>query len=375
MKKLFFFTILLIFFWAPFVAVAADVPETGAPPVQDDEFFRAKVVKILQENETQEFGQSVISQNVKVEILQGPDKGTQVEFIHEVSTQKQDQKLNEGEKIIVGKNIENHDQSYYFSDKYRLNALWSIFGFFFVLTLVLAGRQGLRAFIGLVLSFGIIGFAMIPLILKGWSPLPICFIGAIAIAGTTLYVAHGFKMRTTVALMSILVTLGLAAILSFVFVVGAKLFGLGSEEAFLLQLADDTILINMRGLLLGGILIGTLGVLDDVTTAQAATVEEIHKANRSLGFSELYARGISVGKEHIVSLVNTLVLAYTGASFPLLLLFSFYQKPVWTTLNSEIMAEEIVRMLVGSVALMCAVPIVTALAAAIFSHDKEVKHA
>lgn len=344
--------------------------ETGAPPVQQDEFFRAKVVTVIQESEKTEFGQTDIVQYIKVKILEGTEKNKEIEFSYQIGEDKKDRKLHDGQKIVLGRSFTSSEQPYYVSDIYRLNAIWFIFGFFFLLTLVLARIQGFRAFLGLILSFVIISFFIVPLILKGWNPLWVCLLGAIGISSVTLYIAHGFHVRTSIAFVSMLLTLGCAAILSYLFVISSKLFGLGTEEAFFLQTAPEVV-INLRGLLLGGILVGTLGVLDDITTAQAATVEQIHKANSSLGFSELYLRGTSVGKEHIVSLVNTLVLAYTGASFPLVLLFSLYKKPMWTTLNSEMIAEEIIRMLVGSIALMIAVPITTFLAAYIFSRGKK----
>ncbi|HYC80108.1 MAG TPA: YibE/F family protein, partial [Candidatus Binatia bacterium] len=127
--------------------------------------------------------------------------------------------------------------------------------------------------------------------------------------------------------------------------------------------------LNLRGLLLGGIILGVLGVLDDITTAQSAAVYEIRRANPALPFKELYSRGLSIGREHISSLVNTLFLAYAGASLPLFLFFTAgdHPQPFWVTLNSEFIAEELIRTLVGSVALMLAVPITTFLAAYYFS--------
>ena len=126
--------------------------------------------------------------------------------------------------------------------------------------------------------------------------------------------------------------------------------------------------IDVRGLLLGGILIGVLGVLDDITTAQAAAIEEISLANDKLGFRELYRRGISIGKEHIASLVNTLVLAYVGASFPVVLLYMLHKNiPMWLLLNSNFIAEEIIRTVVGSTALVLAVPLTTVMSAYFFS--------
>ena len=225
------------------------------------------------------------------------------------------------------------------------------------------------ALVGLAITIFIIATYVIPQISKGGNPFLISFIGTIAIASTSLFLAHGFKKRTGIAFVSILITIGIAMLLAYTFVSIAHLYGLGSEEAFFLQSAPAG-LFNLRGLLLGGMIIGVLGVLDDIATAQAAVVHELYLANPSFGFRELYRRGSSVGKEHITSLVNTLVLVYTGASFPLLLLFTIYDTPLWVTANSEIIVEEIVRMLVGSISLIFAVPITTALAAYVFSKNK-----
>lgn len=367
MKKSIFVFFFLSLIFPVFVFAQA---ETGAPPVQQDEFFRGKVTTVVQESEKVEFGETNIVQYIKVEILEGPEKGKSVEFLYEINEDKKERKLHDGQKIVLGRSYTSNEQPYYVSDLYRLDSIWFIFAFFFLLTIVLAQMKGFRAFLGLVFSFFIISLFIVPLILKGWDPLWVCLVGAVGISSVTLYIAHGFHIRTSIAFVSMMITLALAAFLSYVFVISSKLFGLGTEEAFFLQTAPEVV-INLRGLLLGGILVGTLGVLDDIATAQAATVEQIHKANTSLGFSELYNRGISVGKEHIVSLVNTLVLAYTGASFPLVLLFSLYKKPIWTTLNSEMIAEEIIRMLVGSIALMIAVPLSTFLAAYIFSRGQK----
>jgi uncharacterized membrane protein len=178
-----------------------------------------------------------------------------------------------------------------------------------------------------------------------------------------MFLAHGFNKQTTLAFGSTLITLIGAAILSVIFVSLTRLTGAGTEEAFYLQFGSLEKL-NLQGLLLGGIMIGVLGVLDDITTGQTAAVYEIHKADPKLKLADLYKRGINVGKEHIASLVNTLVLAYAGASLPLFLIFNLNDSiPLWVNLNSEFIIEEIIRTLVGSTALVLAVPISTFIAA------------
>jgi uncharacterized membrane protein len=158
------------------------------------------------------------------------------------------------------------------------------------------------------------------------------------------------------------ITFTITAIMAVSFVKIASLFGLGTEEAMFI-VGDARIKINMQGILLGGIIIGTLGVLDDITTSQAAAIDEINKANPKLTMYQLYKHGTSIGKEHIASLINTLALAYVGAALPLLLLFSINQgTPLWVIVNSEYIAEEIVRTMIGSLSLVLAVPITTILA-------------
>lgn len=246
-------------------------------------------------------------------------------------------------------------------------ALGLAVGLFFGLAVLFSRRRGVTAILGLGITALILARFIVPAIIGGSNPLVVSLVGALAIAFSSIYLAHGFNLRTSIAVGSTLLTLVIAWVMAIVFVSLANLFGLGSEEAFYLQLAPVEQL-NLRGLLLGGIILGALGVLDDITTAQAAAVDELRKANPALPVQELYRRGLSVGTEHITSLVNTLFLAYAGASLPLFILFTIYNEtPVWVALNSEFVAEEIVRTLVGSVALILAVPITTVAAAIILS--------
>ena len=359
MKQFFLmlFTIALIFLFFP-VAHAQEVP-----PIMQDTFMKAKVLEVVKEASIDVFGTAGFMQEVRVNIKNGEEKGT--EQIVEYQDKQVQPMLSVGDNVVIGKQSGHGEDVYYISDIYRLNALWVMIGLLALFAIFFAKKSGARSFLGLALSFLVIAFVIIPLILRGISPLWASLLGGIIISLFATYVAHGFHARTTIALLGMLGTLLFAVITSLIFVKLAHLTGLGSEDAFYLRYAPIDGL-DLRGLLLGGIIIGVLGVLDDVATAQAAAVEEIKRANSKLGFSELYKRGLSVGREHIVSLVNTLVLAYTGASFPLLLLFVIYPKPWWVTLNSELVMEELVRMLVGSIALIVAVPLTTFLAAQYF---------
>lgn len=333
-------------------------PSAGRQTTPNEDFYQAEVVEILEESEG-DFGLGVeqqVLQKVSVLLLTGEQEGELLEI--EYGSLGYDQKLKVGQKVVV---VTPENVGSFIFDRYRLPAIGVALFFFLVLAIVFAGWRGLSSLVGLVFSILLLAFYAVPQIIDGKNPLVISLISAGIIAVVSIYLAHGFKKRTTVAVVSTLIVVGLAVLLAQLFVSWVGLFGVGSEEAFHLQ-TTSLVDINLKGLLLGGIIIGALGVLDDITTAQAAAVDEIFRANPALTKKELYKRGMSVGREHITSLVNTLALAYVGASFPALLLFTIYERPWWVVANTEAIAEEVVRTLVGSIALMLAVPITTFLA-------------
>lgn len=339
-----------------------------------DAFFRARVLEVVDEVDDDPYLplSERFSQAVQLRLLNGSQRGQTVRVRHVPGTTPDgEQKLRVGETVIAGRTTlaDGGGSVYYVVDRYRIWPLVGLAVVFFALVVFFGGRRGLRSLLGLAFTVLVVGWWLIPRIVAGAEPMMTSLIGALVIAVVSLYLAHGLTRRTSVALAATLSTIVLATLAAVAAVRWARLFGLGSEEAAYVQLGF-TGAFDARGLLLGGIIIGALGVLDDITTAQAAAVEELHHANPTLNRRELYHRGLSVGREHITALVNTLVLAYVGASFPLLLLFTQGQQPLWLVLNSELVAEEIVRTLVGSSALMAAVPITTALAARVFGRSQ-----
>jgi uncharacterized membrane protein len=196
----------------------------------------------------------------------------------------------------------------------------------------------------------------------------VALVGASAALLVNLYLAHGFNVRTTTAVLGTLASLALIGVLAAGFVALTHLTGLADEEASYLQALSSQ--IDLRGLLLGGIIIGSLGVLDDVTVTQASAVWELHEANPTYGPRPLYSSALRIGRDHIASVVNTLVLAYAGASLPLLVLFVEADRGLRDVLTSETVAAELVRTLVGSVGLVAAVPLTTALAALVAGRDR-----
>jgi uncharacterized membrane protein len=272
--------------------------------------------------------------------------------------------LLEGDKVVINfvENIAS-GSPYQVVDVYRLNVLLFLFLLLVLVGCIFSGWNAIFSFLGLAFSILVLIYVVVNGILAGYDPLLVTIVGAFLISTVSVYLGHGLTKRTTIAIIGIVLTLMFVGVLSLLFVKLGSLFGMGSEEAFFLQLDSERV-INLQGIFLAGIIIGTLGVLDDITTSQVAVVDELYKANNKLSAVELYKRAISVGKEHITALINTLVLAYAGASMPLFILFIQDSiQPVWTLLIGEFIAEEIVRTLLGSIALILSVPVTTFLAA------------
>lgn len=371
MKKVLLTLTLLLTLVPTFAAAQTEAVET---------YYRAEVLEILSEEVFDEdTGQ--IFQSLKVKITSGDEKDREVVVDGVGGTAVNGgQPLKVGDRVIINKTVfAEGDEAYYLIDIYRIPYLYTAIGVFLIVVLAFSRWRGLSSLLGLGISILVIVKFVAPQILAGRNPLLITLIAVTVIAITSLYLAHGYNKRTSIALISTFITLAIALVLAYVFVHMTKLFGIGSEESLFLQVGA-TQHINLQGLLLAGIILGALGVLDDITTAQSATVDELKKANPSLSFKQLYAGAASVGSEHISSLINTLFLAYAGVSLPLFLLFtsSADGAPIWVTLNAEFIAEEIVRTLVGSITLILAVPITTLLAAYYFDKNgptiSEIKH-
>jgi len=237
----------------------------------------------------------------------------------------------------------------------------------FALVVVGLGRmRGFAALVGLAASIVVLLQFVIPSILDGRDPLWVAIVGSAIIAFLALYAAHGFTRMTSVALLGTLAALMLTAALSWVAVEAARFSGLTVDEAFILTIAGH---FDLSGLILAGTVLGALGAIDDITVTQASTVWELHALRPDLGKRGLVRSGLKVGRDHVASTVNTLLLAYAGAAMPLMLFFVLANQSIGTVLNSEIVAVEVVRTLVGSIGLVAAVPITTWLAAVFASEE------
>ena len=246
-------------------------------------------------------------------------------------------------------------------DHQRGQTLW-ILTIVFALGIIAFGRwRGLAALVGLAVSFAVLLLFIVPAIMNGASPQLVAIVGAPAIMFAVLYLTHGISVRTSVAVLGTLISLVLTGLGAAFTAAAAHLTGFGDEQASTLAIFYRD--VDLHGLLLAGIIIGSLGVLDDVTVTQAATVAELAAANPAMSRIQLYRAATRVGRAHIASVVNTIVLAYAGAGLPLLLLIVAGGSGVGQTLTSQFLAQEIVRSAVGTLGLIAAVPITTALAA------------
>ena len=267
-----------------------------------------------------------------------------------------------GDDVLVTAYEDGERTVYFIADRLRTFPLW-VLGAVFAAAVVLVGRwRGVGSLIGLVASFLVIVRFIVPAILSGMSPLAATLIGASVIMTATLVLAHGATLKTGAALAGTVLSLLLAVLLATVAVEFAALTGLAGDHEATLRILSEGV-IDARGVLLGGIIIGALGVLDDVTATQASTVFELRRANSLLGAGELFARGLNVGRDHIAATVNTLVLAYAGAALPLIVILSVQPEPFGLLISRELIATEIVRTLVGSIGIVAAVPITTGIAA------------
>jgi len=335
-----------------------------AEEVPQEEYVKAQVIEILEEGE-KDLGEGIRHnfQKLRIKLLEAEEL-KEIEYGGNFDL-RESQKAKKNDTLILLKQKTPDGKSQYFiADKYRLGNIVFIFFLFFLVVILIGGLKGFSSMIGMLISLLIVLKFIVPQILAGRNPLFISIIGSLIILVSTIYLAHGINKKTHLAVISTSICLILTGILSIIFVQMALLTGLGSEEAYSLTLGP-TANINFKGLLLGGIIIGALGVLDDITIGQTSAVFELNQVNPKISFEELLKRGLNIGREHIAATVNTLVLAYVGASLSLFLIFfiSAHGQPFWMILNSEVIAEEIIRTLAGSIGLVLAVPLTTFLAA------------
>jgi len=342
---------------------AARAQTTGR---EDLESAQAVVLKVLDEKDlVRDNGQSTKQQNLELGIISGPLKGQKYQFtgISDLDVVSSNvYKVND--KVSV--NYSRGDDGkyvFYITDYVRSSALLWLLIFFIATVVIIGGVKGFRSLVSLLFSFLIIMKILVPLVLKGYNPLAVGLVIAVLIALSIIYVTDGWNKKSHLAVFSILLSLSLTAILSIIFSELARLTGTAQEEVTYLMDATHQ-MINFKSLLLASFIIGTLGVLDDIAIGQVEAVNQIREANPTLSDLKVFKMSMKVGRSHLGAIINTLFLAYAGASFPLILLFSLGNAPFISfsdVINNEDIATEIVRTLIGVIGLCLAVPISTLL--------------
>ncbi|MGZ9225436.1 MAG: YibE/F family protein [Anaerolineales bacterium] len=352
--------IAILLLWRTFTGVdLPDVSMTGFGAGTE----RARVTEIIEEGEIALGDVVQRYQIARVELLEGEYLGIVMEMDYgKRQVLSSAVYLQSGDNVLVTVGSRPDGiLTVYFVDFVRATSLLWLTAIFVATILVISRWKGLRSLLSMAFSLMVIIGYIIPHILAGEDPLRVSITGSVILLGVTLYLTYGWNLKTHAAVVSMIFVLLITGTLAGLFVIVARLTGSGDENAlFLLQMLNTQ--INLRGLLLGGMIIGALGVLDDLVTTQASAVFELHHANESLGFRALFRSAMRIGHDHVAATVNTLVLAYAGASLPMLLMFSLGRGDYGYLVNFEFVAEEIVRTLVGSLGLITAVPLTTAIA-------------
>ena len=374
MKK--FLVILMIvagFFLNP-VKIKAQV-EAAQFPV-----FEAEIIEVIEQGEKEVAGQVAPYQLLKLNLIQTNDQITSYQLEHGGFPTAFLQEYQAGDQVFVNfyqplselSQAEIIDNTQANITGYATYHSLGLIAFLFVVVVIIAtGAKGIKSLLSLVLSFVVIFKIVLPLLLANVDPVLVISVMAVFIIPLTFYLSHGFNRKTHVAVLTTTLCLIFASLLAITLTNVTHLTGFASEEAGFIAIEQQG-QINIRGLLLAGIILGLLGTLDDVSVTQAGLVFSLKKNNNKLGFKKLYQQAMLVGQDHITSMVNTLVFVYAGASLPLLLLFINNPHPLSYVLSQEIVVEEIVRAVVTSVGLILAAPLTT-LVASLVADWKQVK--
>lgn len=327
---------------------------------QDVEVFeKAKVLTVTQIATTTipGYNTETATQVLKIEIISGENKGMIATFANDFT------QLSEGDVFYVRHLVSHVDgyESWSVADPYRLDVLLWLVIIFVALIFIFGGIQGVRGLASLLGSLVLIFYLLIPGIYAGYNAVAVSIGVASLIIVVGSYVTHGFNRTTSSAVLGMVLTVVMTGLGAYYVVSLAGLSGYSSDESMFLDL-NTRGAIDMVGLLFGGIMIGLLGVLYDSAIGQAVAIEELYRAGKHLTRLEVYKRGIRIGREHIGALINTLAIAYVGASLPLFLLIQNATADILFIINSEVFATEIVRILIGSIGLVLAVPITTLIA-------------
>lgn len=375
--------LLTVCFFLPSFSLASDISEKNNSSKviekSQDIIFKARVLEIINEVEKESDNKKVIQQDIKLLGLESEFKNKEIIYrgISDIELIGAHIYL-PGDRVLVvaTRASENDSFSYYITDYVRSDNLILI-SIVFIACLLLVGRfKGLRSILSLFLTFVVIIFFIVPQIMNGANPVLITSLGSLFILFLIIYLTEGLNLRAHLATFSMFISLILVIGISSLFIFLVKLNGAFSEDVFaLINIGQQS--LNLKGMLLAGMIIGSLGVLDDVIISQIVSVEQLVQANPHQSWREVFTKAYKIGVSHISSMTNTLFLAYAGASLPLLILFVSPDNPfssVEQILNNEAISTEIVRALSGSLGLVLSVPLSTFIAAWVFIYKNKKKN-
>lgn len=379
MKKFLIFVAIFPFFVNMALAQEEFIEQDDVIPLADQTAperytYQAEITKV----ENQPCGESFLDETdlkpciyVEYQLLEGNNQGKINSSLLNPNTDVLAEKwgLSVGDKIIVTEFNFGEFSDYQITEIYRTNSIVWFVLIYFILVLLVGGWQGLGSVLGLAVSILVILKVIIPMTLAGWDPVWVSILGGLCVLLPSIYFSHGFNAKTTIALLGTMLGLFVTGLLAAIALNSISLTGLGGEESLFL-VSDSAGVLNMRSILLASMIIGGIGLIDDVTVSQIAVIREIYEENKNISVRRLYKKAMNVGKDHIASMVNTLFLAYTAASLPLIMLLVDQGADLSYIVNIEAFAEEIARTLVASSGLVITVPITTFIGAYLYVHKQ-----
>lgn len=353
MKLLKKYSLFLLIFLIVFTVLIFK-PETVSDQGNNEEIYSSEILAITEVNERRFEKIDYISQVILARIEK---TGEQTRLSTNYIVKNSPVIYEKGDKILLGKSgSETETNSYYVIGYDRTGILLGLTIVFLILVVIVARKQGLKSILAMAYTFFILIFLLLPLLMDKMNPILVGLMGIALIIPVTFLFTHGQNKKTLSALIATIITLILTGLLSYFIISMAKITGPSQEEVDILIYGSKG-MYDLTGILIAGVIIGLLGILDDVTISQASLVEQLHKASPKLGRHNLFKRSMIVGKDHIASIVNTMILVYAGASLSGLILLATYPRPLIVLLNDETVLVSIIVALIGSIGLILAVPI------------------
>lgn len=335
-------------------------------PVQQEPYVRGKILEVTSDEYEKNEYSEMRFQKLKILITSGEFEGEIVDGENNLDGYTAEYlAVQKGDKVLLQLEKDDNGQitAVYIAEMVRDTYLVYLIIIFILALLLVGGLKGFKALLGLIFTILLIWKGLLPLLLKGYNPILLSVVTAIIVTVVTLFIINGFHKKTYAAIVGTMGGVICAGIIALIIGGLANLHGLGTQEAQMLVYLPQEIKFDFRGLLFAGIILGALGAVMDVSMSIASAVAEVEIANPDVGVPELFRAGINVGKDIMGTMSNTLILAYTGATIHLLLLFMAYDIPFIKIINLDMIASEVLRALAGTIGLIFTIPITAIVAA------------